>query len=226
MTGTVYKMDSDSLNFAGERSVSEAYYLDDTLGEAGTGQASGTEYSISAGFLQTDDTSTMSLSLSDTALTMSPSLGGLTGGFSDSSTTVNVVTDSSSGYILYIKSSANPTLQSDIDSLNDYSPSEEVPDYEYSVSLGQSNFGFSPEGADIDVRYKNDGESCGTGSSDASEKCWDGLVTTDIMVSSSNIANNPTGTDTVLRFRAGVGANRVQSPGWYYATTTITAVML
>jgi hypothetical protein len=226
MTGGVYEMESDSINFGGERSSSENYNLDDTTGDSSSGPSSGDIYSMDAGFLQTDSSYTISLSISDTILTMSPSLGGITGGYSNSSVDVVVITDNEAGYDLFIKSEASPALVSGNDSLADYVPAGAVPDYEYSVGFGDSNFGFSPEGNDIVSRFKDNGENCGTGNLDTPDACWDGLSTSQINISKSSSANAPGGATTTIKFRAGVGANRVQIEGLYYATTTVTAIML
>lgn len=225
MSGAVYRLDSDSLNFAGDNSSSEFYTLDDTMGEISTGDTSSENYILSAGLQQTE-TSIMSISVTDTNMTLSPELGGLTGGYSDASTGVSIITDNIAGYALYIKSESSPSLQSAGDSLADYAPSGAVPDYDYIVAFGASNFGFSPEGPDIDTRYKDDGLDCGTGSLDSNDKCWDGLSSVQTLISGSGSRNNPLGATTTLKFRAGVGANRIQVAGFYYATTTITAIAL
>ncbi|MEI6297120.1 MAG: hypothetical protein WCO84_05805 [bacterium] len=220
----MYSLDSDSINFSGGNSVNSNFDLDSTIGEISSGTSSSALYALStAGFLQ-QDSSTISLSLSENNVTMSPSLGGLTGGYSNGSVSLNVVTDSTSGYTLFVQTEGSPALQSVDDSFANYSPSGSNPDYDYSVVAGQSNFGFSVEGGDINSRFKDNGSVCSAGSYDTSGKCWDGFSTSVKVIAGSNASNGPTGTETVLKFRAGVGAGKAQKQGDYYATTTITAV--
>lgn len=226
MSGNVYEMESDSVNFGGARSVSESYKIDDVVGQSASGPTAGDVYSMDSGFLQSNDGGFLSLSFSDTALVLSPSLGGLSGGYSNGFMEVHVVTDSDAGYDLFINSEASPALVSSDDSLDDYLPAGESPDYEYVVGFGDSNFGFSPEGSDIASSFKDDGEDCGVGNLDTPNACWDGLSTSQIKIANSGSSNYPDGATTTIKFRAGVGASRVQIEGWYYATTTVTAVML
>lgn len=225
MTGSVYKMDFDSINFAGERSSSTVYSLEDTLGEIATGNSSSTVYKLEAGYEMAGEDS-VSLSVSPNDITMSPALGGLSGGTSNGMAEVNVSTNSPAGYGLYVATEETPTLTSQYDSFADYSPTGAAPDYDFNVAASESKFGFTAEGPDIVARYHNSGTTCGTGSSDATYQCWDGLSTTLRQVAASGAANDPTGATTTVRFRAGVGESRVQKAGTYHATTTVTAIAL
>ena len=67
---------------------------------------------------------------------------------------------------------------------------------------------------------------CGTGSTDTVDSCWDGIATTEKVISRSTSANHPIGATTTVKFRAESGPNHVQSPGVYTATTTLTAIAL
>ena len=111
------------------------------------------------------------------AVSLSPSIPGITGGTSNGSTTVTVTTDSPSGYQLQVSSSQSPSMQKGADSIADYVPGGAQPDFTFTTTASNSHFGFSPEGIDIVTRYKDNGASCGVGSSDTSLSCWDGLST-------------------------------------------------
>lgn len=226
MTGGAYIMESDSINFAGSLSTSTAYSLEDTLGEVATGYSTSTIYNLHSGFMQ-NPTPYLALSVSTNEIVMSPSLGGLTGGYSNGSVVVNVVTDNIAGYSLYIQAENEPALKSPIDSIADYVPIGADPDYDFTVADTKSVFGFSPFGDDISLKFKNDGASnCNTGSTVTSLKCWEGLSTDQIVISGNTHRNDTSGANTTINFRVGLGNSRVQTNGWYYATTTITAVAL
>lgn len=54
MTSGSYKLQSDSVNFAGGRSTSGSYGVEDTAGEISTGNSQSTNYGLSAGYQQTE----------------------------------------------------------------------------------------------------------------------------------------------------------------------------
>ncbi len=223
MSGTTYKMDFDSINFAGSLSTTTEYILEDTLGEVATGYSSSTVYSMHAGFQQ-KDVSMLYLSVSEFFVTLSPSLGGVAGGISNGYVDVGVSTDSSAGYSLYIESGTAPALASVDDSFADYTPSGSDPDFNFDISSSESSFGFSVEGPDITSRFKDNGSLCGAGSLNTADKCWDGFSTVSKLISQSASRNEPNTSTTTIKFRAGIGETRFQKPGFYYATTTITAI--
>jgi hypothetical protein len=219
-----YRIQSDSINFGGGFSTSTSYVLESTGGEIATGESSSVAYGMRAGYQQMQE---VYISLSGfTAIDLSPSISGITGGTSNGSTTVTVVTDGPSGYELQIAASQSPAMQKGVDSISDYTPVGANPDLTFITDPTDSQFGYSPEGVDIVARYKDDGVSCGTGSGDTSLACWDGLSTTDRTVASRTSANHPNGSTTTLNFRVGVGGSVSQPPGMYIATTTITALPL
>lgn len=225
MQSSSYRIESDSLNMGGTRSTSGYYTLEDTIGEIGTGNSSSTSYQLGAGYQQMNEDYLAMTAPAD--VTMSPSLGGLTGGTSDGSTSLTVTTDSQGGYQLTIAASNNPAMQSpDGDQIQDYAPADTPPDFTFAVSAGDARFGFSPEGTDIAARFKDDGDECSVGSSDTALACWDGLSTTPEEFVRRTSGNHPDGTVTTLRFKVGLGANAAVPEGMYYATTTITALSL
>jgi hypothetical protein len=228
MTGGTYKIDSDSINAGGiDYAVSGDNQIMDTLGEIATGHSTSTNFLLSAGYRQTEESS-ISLGVSSQDIDLLPNLGGLIGGTSTGQTVITVTTDNSAGYSLLVQAETSPALSSPNDSFADYSPAGAVPDYNFILSIGESVFAFTPEGVDIVDRYRDDGAStCGiVDGVDSSGRCWDGLSTSTRMISSKSIATSQLGATTTLVLMAGIGANRAQVGGTYFATTTITAVAL
>jgi hypothetical protein len=220
-----YKIESDSVNFGGARSTSSTYTIEDTLGEIGTGDSRSAAYALGAGY---QHTLLNYLSLSASAdVTLTPPIGGLTGGTSNGSTTLTVITDNAAGYQLTITASNSPAMRSATGvTIGDYVPGGANPDFAFAVAAGDERLGYSPEGVDIATRFKDNGASCNTGSGDTSFACWDGLSTSAAEFARRTAPNHPTGTETVLNFRVGLGANAMVPEGMYYATTTVTALPL
>ena len=228
MSSSNYCLGSDSINFGGGYSASANYTQQSTAGEVATGFSSSTNYSMYAGFQQMQ---TVALSLvPPTSVTMSTSLGGLTGGTSNGSTTFTVTTDDVAGYSATIQASSSPALVNTASSSNtfaDYSPVGAAPDYSFShVTTSQSAFGFSSQGTDADQRFKNNSSVCNSGSSSTAQVCWDGLSTSAKNVANRTSNNQPSGTQMTLWFRAYTGPSHLQVSGIYVATTTLTVVPL
>jgi hypothetical protein len=227
MSSSNYRVLSDSVNSGGtDFSQSASYQLSDTVGEQGTGESSSANYTLRAGYRQLTGSSISISSPSD--VSMSPNLSGLVNNASTGEADWTVVTDSPGGYEMSIKASTNPAMQHTVtaDTLDDYAPaSAPTPDYSFSVASNTAVFGFSPEGADITSKYKDNGAICGTGSGDTTDKCWDGFSTTDKTISSGG-ANQPTGVITTVKFRAENGSAHLLPAGTYKATITVTAISL
>ncbi|MES3031032.1 MAG: hypothetical protein V4697_01310 [Patescibacteria group bacterium] len=221
MTGTLYKVQSDSLNFGGGRSTSTTYISENTFGEIATGNSTSTLYSIGAGYQQMQAIY-IAVTFPANNVVMSPAIGGLTGGTSVGSTDIAVTTDNPAGYTMTIKASSSPAMQSLTSSIADYTPAGADPDYNFSVASTDSELAFTPEGEDIVQRFRDNGSFCNTGSSDTLDKCWAPLSTSPQTIVTRNSPNHPGGTFTVINFRVGVGSARVQEPGTYIATTTVT----
>jgi hypothetical protein len=229
MSGGGYKIDSDSINSGGnDYSVSGDIQISDTVGEIAIGDSDSTGYAISAGYRNMDETS-VSISVSLQDITLSPDLGGLTGGTSTGATQVTVVTDNPAGYQLSVQAETSPALRSDEDTIADYeSLVVDTPDYQYRLVPAQSVFGFTPEGDDIIDRYRDDGGSiCGViGGYDTPNHCWEGLNSSGKTISNRSVPTDHLGSATTIRFSAGIGVGRLQKMGTYLATTTITALAL
>ena len=224
MSSSNYNIESDSLNFGGSRSSSASYIMEDTLGEVATGLSSSTIYAMSAGYQMMQET-VLSV-VPATNITMSPSIGGLTGGTANGQTTFTVMTDNPAGYTVTIAASTSPALSSPADSFADYVPVGALPDYTFTNATDNSTFAFTVDGFDIDNRYKGAGSLCGQTSDAGTVACWDGLSTSDRTIVSRSSPNHPSGIMTVLRFRAESGSEHVQTSGLYTATTTVTVVAL
>lgn len=217
-----YSLERDSINIGGESSTSSSYGLTDTVGEQATGSSESASYAIQAGFQLPDNFLSITSPADVTLATFNTSRADSS---SSGTATWTVVTDNASGYTMTIEASTAPALQSDSATFNDYVPTGAA-DYAFTTASSESDFGFSPEGNDIVSSYKDNGSVCGTGSSDTVSACWDGLSTSAQTIAGSGSSNQPTGTDTTVRFRAEIGSEVIQSPGTYTATVTVTAIVL
>ncbi len=224
MQSNNYRIQSDSINVGGLQSSSTSYYLEDTTGEVGTGQSESTSYIMNAGYQEMQESF---LSLSGAAtVNLSPSIGGVSGGESNGSTTVTVLTDSYSGYELTIEASSSPAMVSGADSIDDYAPATADPDFAFTVGAGEAQLGFSPEGVDISSRFRDLAGVCNSGSGDTGLACWDGLSMSAEPIASRSSSNHPSGSTTTVHFRVGIGGSVSQPPGLYTATTTLTLLPL
>ena len=224
MTSSNYKIQSDSVNVGGGLSTSTNYGLESTAGEIATGLGTSTNYTLRAGYQAMQE---VFISLSAVAdLTLSPSLGGVTGGISIGSTSVLVTTDSPAGYQLTIKSSNSPSMQSGSSTIADYVPVGGVPDFIFINDSTDVQLGYSPGGTNVATRFKDNGSICGIGSGDVASRCWDGLATTTKVIATAGASNHPAGATTTLQFQVGIGGSTSVVPGLYIATTTLTALPL
>lgn len=225
MGSSSYRIGTDSINIGGADSSSANYKGTETVGEIATGDSSSTNYGMHAGYQQMQTTY---ISISSTHHGAMSSVNGLTGGVTDASTTWTVITDNPAGYSLSIRSATSPALQSSSGgaSFADYAPASSDPDYTYTYAPTESRFGFSPEGADIASRFHDNGAICNAGGSDTSDKCWDGLSTTNAIISQGASNNQPNGATTTVKYRAAIGASKIQDSGSYSSTIIVTAVTL
>ena len=219
-----YQIQSDSVNFGGGLSTSTNYSMESTAGEIATGELTSSSYKLRAGYQQMQE---VFISMSEVSpVVMSPNLGGITGGTSNGTTSVLVTTDSPSGYQLTILAANNPAMQKDSDTIADYVPAANPnPDFSFAVNANSVHFGFTPEGADVTQRWKNNGSVCNSGSNSTPLVCWDGLSTTEKVIA-QGLDNHPNGATTTLRFRVGIGGGVAVKAGDYFATSTLTALPL
>lgn len=223
MQSNSYKIPTDSLNVGGESSTSSSYNLGDTMGELGTGDSNSANYFMHAGFWQMQESYISISSPNDLALT---NMGGINGGVSEGVMSWLVTTDNTAGYSMTIRTATIPALKSLEDSFDDYTPSGAAPDYSFSVPATTSVFGFSPEGTDVNSRFKDNGVSCSVGASETASACWDGLSVSPKDIATKATSNHPSGSTVNVRFRAASGANNIQTSGSYSASITVTALVL
>jgi hypothetical protein len=223
-SSTSYRLESDSINFAGGLSSSSNYTLESTAGEIATGPSDSATYSLRAGYQQMQS---VFISMTDPGnVELTPSIGGLTGGTASGSLAVMVLTDSPSGYELTISAENAPAMRKGSDVIDDYVPvASPNPDYSFITGSTDVFFGFSPAGADVINRYRNDTAVCAAGSLSTAQTCWDGLTTTPQAIARGS-SNQPSGATTTVYFRVGIGGNAAVPPGEYVATTTLTALPL
>ncbi len=224
-TSTNYQIQSDSINFGGGLSTSSSYTQESTFGEVATGDSDSASYSLRAGYQQMQEVF-ISLSAPDEVL-MTGTLGGLTGGESNGSTTVTVVTDSPGGYQLLITAENAPAMRKGSDTIADYTPdSAPNPDFMFTTASNEAHFGLSPFGVDMVPRFQNNGSLCAVGSTKSALRCWVGASTTAQLIAQGAGANHPDGSTTTLQFKVGIVSQMVVPAGTYVATTTLTALPL
>lgn len=222
-TSTNYQLQSDSINIGGGLSSSTSYVQESTVGEIATGPSNSASYALRAGYQQLQEVF-ISLSASGDVI-MSPDLPGLTGGTSNGSTTVTVITDSPSGYRLTIEAESSPAMVSGANTIADYNAGTD-PDFSFLIGSTDAHFGYSPQGVDIVQDFLDDGGTCNTGSLNTNLACWDGLSTLAATIAEGVGANHPLGATTTINFRVGLGSSAGVDSGIYTATTTLTAIPL
>lgn len=224
MSSSSYKIPLDSVDVGGGLSNSASYQALDSVGEVGTGDAASSNYKVNSGFLAVQNVYLSITQASDVAL--SPSISGVSGGSGTGSTSWTVVTDNPAGYTLNARATTSPALKSGTSSFADYTPAGSDPDYNWSISSSDSEFGFSPEGPDIIQKFKDNGSSCNTGALDSIDQCWAALSTSDQAIAQRTSGNHPSGTTTTIKMKAESGTNHLQPGGSYSTTIIVTALPL
>lgn len=223
MSGGTYRIQSDSINFGGGYSSSTNFQSESTFGEVGTGDSDSETFALRAGFQQMQE---VFISLTGAAAVgLTPSIGGVTGGDANGSTTVTVVTDSPGGYALTISYATAPAMQSGANTIDDYVPVSTA-DFSFIYGSEDALFGFSPTGEDVVVAFQDSGGSCGVAGASTPETCWTGATSSPVTLAQGTGSNHPSGATTTIHFRVGVGSAALPAPGTYIATTTVTAIPL
>jgi len=221
-----YRIWKSSINVGGlDYQESERYRLRETIGEVVAGDTASPSYKLRSGYQPMIESYIAAAALPED-ITMSPSIGGITGGQSNGTTSIKVTTDSPSGYSLFVRASASPALATSTYSFADYIPNNpEIPDYNWSVPATTTGFGFTPYGPDTAPKYRHIGENCNEdGGSESKDHCWYNLSISDETIAASYLSNHPEGTETYIRFRAESGTQNIQSAGEYSATLIITVI--
>jgi hypothetical protein len=178
-------------------------------------------------------TSEISFLTPSSDITMSPQLAGITGGTSNGSTYVRVLTNNAAGYNMTLTASSSDGMigNSQGGTIPAYTPgSGIIPDFSFTVDPNKAEFGYTVEAsttADLAQAFMDDGVSCNTGSGDVVDKCWVNASTTarTIVNRTSETANS--GATTTIKFRATINQNPTPAipQDTYVATTTLTAVV-
>lgn len=218
-----YQLQSDSVNMGGGLSTSTSYRQESTVGEVATGESASASYALRAGYQQMQEVF-LSLSVTGDAI-MDQAIPGVTGGVSNGSSTLTVITDSPSGYQVHIAFQDDPAMQNPPYSIANYDEGA-APDFSFTTAGGEAHFGYTPEGVDIVQFFKDDGGACNTGGLDTAYACWVGASTTAQTIAVGAGSNHPSGATTTLHFRVGVGSGAGVIAGVYIATTTVTALPL
>lgn len=155
-------------------------------------------------------------------LTTSGTIGGATGGAEVATSTVEITTNNSTGYILAIKfESATGMERAAGGAINYYGTT--TADYNMNLGVSSHGFAYSVSSTNQVAKFNNDGSGCNTGSGRSASKCYTmhGTPTSDItIVDSSGVA---TAEETIIGFKAMVAPGSGLANGFYYATTTLTA---
>ena len=177
-------------------------------------------------------TGEISFSTSAPNVSMTPSLGGITGGTSHGTTTVVVLTNDSAGYTMTIKASTSPAMEgiSQGDTIADYTPATAgVPDYTHSVPTGEE-FGYTftaSTSADLAQKFLDNGSTtCNTGSADGTNTCWYGFSTTATSTIVRNTETGASGSTSSMVFKLTINSSTgFVTEDTYNATATLTATI-
>jgi hypothetical protein len=160
---------------------------------------------------------------------MSPTIAGMTGGTGTGSATWTVTTNNLEGFEMSIKSDTNPALKSpQNNSFANYTPSGTVPDFTWNVADTDSEFGYTVEPHTVEdtaPAFLDNGSLCGTGTANATDKCWFGFATADKTIVHRTSETPQLGEAETVKFKAQSGPGHYQTEGDYVATITVTALM-
>jgi len=226
MSSSNYAIQSDDLTPSGGENLSSANYIfKDTLGEVSTGPSASTSYGMKAGYQEMQETY---LAVSaPSAITMTPAIGGVSGGTATGSSSDYVITDNLAGFSMKINSSTSPsmTLTGDITHYFDNYTATGTPAYQWNV-VNAAKFGYTvapgSQGG-LSLAFHDNGSVCGSGS--GSGNCWNGFTTAPVnIVSTTSRTNNSPGELETVSFKA-QSNNTVLEEGGYQATiiTTVSA---
>jgi hypothetical protein len=165
-----------------------------------------------------------------TNVTMSPVLGGITGGTSNGIVSVAVRTNDLSGYSMTIQASTSLGMQGVASSSNyiaQYTPaSPTVPDYNFRTDI--NGFGYNVNAStttDVPLPFRYTGSACNTGSTVDSLHCWFPATSSAYTIINRNTITPTTGATTTLSFMVNLIPNNMLPNDTYVATTTLTAIV-
>lgn len=163
-------------------------------------------------------------------VTMTGAINGLTGGNATGTTQAVVQTNSPTGYTLGISfGSSSPAMMGVLASstgIRDYAAST-TPTFVFTASTS-AVFAYTVGASttlDIAQSFRDNGATCGVGTTDTANACWRGPTTTVVQIVNRSTAA-ATGATTTIQFRVNVPSNPVPAVNadTYTATATLTAV--
>lgn len=226
MSSPNYVIQSDAVDVGGAAGTSSDFHLEDTIGELASGDSESENYFLRAGYQSMQEVYLALSSPSD--VTMTPTIPGVSGGSGNGSVFWTATTDNLAGYSFYVRSTTSPALvKSDNPAIyfDDYT-SDTNPDYVWQVDANKAEFGFTPEGADIVQKFRDNGIACNTGTFDTPDTCWYNFVSANPgeLIAQSNGSNHPSGTATTVKVEAQSNSAHLQEAGTYQATITVTVL--
>ncbi len=230
MSSDSYHIQQDSINIGGtEDSASNSYKLKDTAGEIATGKSSSNSYNLYAGYRQMNETY-ISVSLPDN-VTLTPAIGGVTGGTGNGFVSWTIITDNNAGFTATLKASSTMMVEnSQGDNIQAYTEAVNgVPDYDWTVAANAAEFGYhatTTNSTDLDQSFKSAGSSpCNTGSTMANNQCWLSASTSPETLINRATETTLDGVILGIKFQVEID-NHVVIEDTYTATTTVTMLTL
>jgi hypothetical protein len=167
-------------------------------------------------------------------ITMSPSLAGITGGTSNGSTYVRVLTNNALGYNMTLSASSSAGMlgNSQGGTIPALVPAVAgVPDYAFTtMAANTAGFAYTVEASttgEITQPFRDNGSACNTGSGEVANTCWLNATTGPMMIVNRSSQTAASGATTTIKFRTIIMPS--PSPAipqdTYVATTTLTAVV-
>jgi len=234
MESSGYRIQSDSVNVGGARSESSNYIQESTVGEIATGRSESSSYRLKAGYQQTQEAFLAISAIAD--ITMSPDLGGITGGTANGGAQFTVETDNEAGFQVTIKTDSDNGMEGETQSGTIFhleTATPEVPDYTFtSAPANSSAFAYtinSSTTGEIVQAFRNNGSNtCNTGSTETDDNCWIAATTTARTIISTTSRTPTSGATSTIFFRVVVSENHspILPADIYTATTTLTATAL
>jgi hypothetical protein len=175
-------------------------------------------------------TVTSEITISDPgAVTMSPSIPGLTGGAATGTATWTVITNDSSGYsVTHIASSTSMLGDTQGDAFVAYTEATAgTPDFTWSVAAGAKEFGYTvnsySDSSSVATLFKDNGSACNTGSNVTYNRCYIHASTTAETIYNRATETTSSGTTFTIDYKAESGSSAFITEDTYTATTTVTA---
>ena len=176
----------------------------------------------------------VAFSTSPSNVTMSPSLGGLTGGTSTGETQFVVTTNSLTGYSVTIIASSTTGAMQGTASTTNYIPGYTAtsPDYDMTVAANKAAFAYtiqSSSTADVTQMFRNSGSTCNSGTDHAIASfyhCWIQATSTAVTIINRSLPTTVPATSTIaFMVKINSNPNPIIPNDTYIATTTLTATV-